>query len=93
MEDALILISDRKIGVLKDLLSLLDQVVKAGRPLLVIAEDIEGELARHIDRQSPPRRPEELRRQSARLRGSPQGDAAGHRGSDRWTSDLRGYRR
>ena len=43
MEDALILISDRKISVLKDLLPLLDQVVKAGRPLLVIAEDVEGE--------------------------------------------------
>jgi chaperonin GroEL len=43
MEDALILISDRKIGVLKDLLPLLDQVVKAGRPLLVVAEDVEGE--------------------------------------------------
>jgi chaperonin GroEL len=43
LEDALILISDRKINVLKDLLPLLDEVVKAGRPLLVIAEDIEGE--------------------------------------------------
>jgi len=43
MEDALVLISDRKIGVLKDLLPLLDQVVKAGRPLLVVAEDVEGE--------------------------------------------------
>jgi chaperonin GroEL len=43
MEDALILISDRKLNVLKDLLPLLDQVVKAGRPLLVIAEDVEGE--------------------------------------------------
>ena len=43
MEDTLILISDRKISVLKDLLPLLDQVVKAGRPLLVIAEDVEGE--------------------------------------------------
>ena len=43
MEEALILISDRKISVLKDLLPLLDQVVKAGRPLLVIAEDVEGE--------------------------------------------------
>ena len=43
MEDALILISDRKISALKDLLPLLDQVVKAGRPLLVIAEDVEGE--------------------------------------------------
>jgi len=43
LEDALILICDRKIGVLKDLLPLLDQIVKAGRPLLVIAEDVEGE--------------------------------------------------
>jgi chaperonin GroEL len=43
LEDALILISDRKISVLKDLLPLLDQVVKAGRPLVVVAEDVEGE--------------------------------------------------
>ncbi len=43
MEDALVLISDRKIGVLKDLLPLLDEVVKSGRPLLVVAEDVEGE--------------------------------------------------
>lgn len=43
MEDALILISDRKIGVLKDLLPLLDEVVKSARPLLVVAEDVEGE--------------------------------------------------
>jgi chaperonin GroEL len=43
LEDALILISDRKIGVLKDLLPLLDQILKAGRPLLVVAEDVEGE--------------------------------------------------
>lgn len=43
LEDAMILISDRKITVLKDVLPLLDQIVKAGRPLLVVAEDIEGE--------------------------------------------------
>jgi len=43
LEEALILISDRKISALKDLLPLLDQVVKAGRPLLVVAEDVEGE--------------------------------------------------
>ena len=43
MEDALVLISDRKIGVLKDLLPLLDEIVKSGRPLLVMAEDVEGE--------------------------------------------------
>jgi chaperonin GroEL len=43
LEDALVLISDRKITVLKDLLPLLDQVVKAGRPLLVVAEEVEGD--------------------------------------------------
>jgi chaperonin GroEL len=42
-EDALILICDKKISALKDLIPLLEQVAKAGRPLLVVAEDIEGE--------------------------------------------------
>src|SRR3974377_2092061 len=43
LEDAVILICDHKIAVLKDMLPVLEQVVKAARPLLVVAEDVEGE--------------------------------------------------
>ncbi len=43
LEDALILLSDRKIGVMKDLVPILEQAARAGRSILVIAEDVEGE--------------------------------------------------
>src|SRR5215470_6760500 len=43
MEDAMILIHEKKISSMKDLLPLLEQVARQGKPLLVIAEDVEGE--------------------------------------------------
>ena len=43
LEDALILITDKKIGVMKDLLPLLEQIVRGGQALLIIAEDVDGE--------------------------------------------------
>ncbi len=43
LEDALVLIHEKKISVMKDMLPLLEQVARAGKPLLIIAEDIEGE--------------------------------------------------
>ena len=43
LEDPYILIANSKIGAVRDLLPVLEQVIQAGKPLLIIAEDVEGE--------------------------------------------------
>jgi chaperonin GroEL len=43
LEDAFILLTDRKVSALNDLIPLFEEVAKSGRPLLVIADDVEGE--------------------------------------------------
>jgi chaperonin GroEL len=43
LEDPFILVANQKIGAVKDLLPVLEQVIQAGKPLLIVAEDVEGE--------------------------------------------------
>jgi chaperonin GroEL len=43
LEDPYILVANQKIGAVKDLLPVLEQVIQAGRPLVIVAEDVEGE--------------------------------------------------
>jgi chaperonin GroEL len=43
LEDAYVLVTDRKINIMKDLITLLEQVARSGRPILFVAEEIEGE--------------------------------------------------
>ena len=43
LEDALVLIYEKKLSVMKDMLPLLEQVARVGKPLVIVAEDVEGE--------------------------------------------------
>jgi chaperonin GroEL len=43
LEDPYILVANQKIGAVKDLLPILEQVIQAGKPLLIVSEDVEGE--------------------------------------------------
>ena len=68
LEDPYILIANSKISAVKDLLPLLEKVMQSGKPLVIIAEDVEGEALVDPGRQQDPRHVPLGRRQGSRLR-------------------------
>jgi hypothetical protein len=89
-ENAKILLFEKKISNMKDLLPILEQVARQGKPLFIISEDIEGEALRHPRGQQDPRHPAGRGRQGPRLRRPPQGHDGGHRHPNRRQAHLRG---
>ena len=92
LEDAYILMHEKKISSMKDLLPLLEQVAKSGRPLPHRRRRRRRRGAGHPGRQQAARHAAGLRGQGAGLRRPPQGDAQGHRRAHRRPGHHRGPR-